>query len=207
MATYRCSRCSLIFKSRHPPSRCPQDEGGCGSPGIPVMGPFAIFELLDRKQLNDKIRYEIFARDGFTCQRCGRHPTIDKVKLHCDHIKPVSRGGHNDPDNLQTLCEFCNRAKGNMTEVELKNQGYPIYPIRNGRPVTLTILGILTVLHDRDDKETVSLDDIMGFAKLRGFTEDRVLEILGLLKDKDDGRIEEIKPGRYRITPNWEVED
>ena len=37
----------------------------------------------------------------------------DGVKLHVDHILPVSRGGKTVMSNLQTLCEDCNCGKGN----------------------------------------------------------------------------------------------
>ncbi|MBR2352886.1 MAG: HNH endonuclease, partial [Clostridia bacterium] len=36
----------------------------------------------------------------------------DGVKLEVDHIIPVSKGGKSTLDNLQTLCERCNRGKG-----------------------------------------------------------------------------------------------
>lgn len=46
--------------------------------------------------------------------------TICKVDFsdtgyHIDHIIPVTRGGMNDPSNLQLLCPTCNRKKGNKT--------------------------------------------------------------------------------------------
>ena len=58
------------------------------------------------------MRYDILRRDGFKCVRCGRG-SADGVKLHVDHIVPVSRGGKSTMDNLQTLCEDCNCGKGN----------------------------------------------------------------------------------------------
>ena len=36
-----------------------------------------------------------------------------------DHIMPRSRGGTDDPDNLQLLCGACNSTKGNRTQEEL----------------------------------------------------------------------------------------
>jgi 5-methylcytosine-specific restriction endonuclease McrA len=38
--------------------------------------------------------------------------TKDGATLEIDHIRPVSRGGTNDPDNLQVLCRDCNAGKG-----------------------------------------------------------------------------------------------
>ena len=39
--------------------------------------------------------------------------------LTIDHIVPRSKGGTNDPDNLQLLCGACNSTKGNRTQAEL----------------------------------------------------------------------------------------
>ena len=58
------------------------------------------------------MRYDVLRRDDFHCVRCGRGRK-DGVKLHVDHIVPVSRGGESVMSNLQTLCEDCNRGKGN----------------------------------------------------------------------------------------------
>lgn len=65
---------------------------------------------MSRLPISKKVRFEIFKRDGFTCQYCGAHPP--DVILHVDHIKPVSRGGGNEPENLITACEACNLGKG-----------------------------------------------------------------------------------------------
>ena len=40
-----------------------------------------------------KLRFEVFKRDNFTCQYCGRDVKTDKIKLHCDHIIPRAKGG------------------------------------------------------------------------------------------------------------------
>lgn len=69
----------------------------------------------------------IFIRDNFTCQRlaCSLHPMRadkpwlpDLSQLHCDHIIPLSRGGMDAMDNLQTLCASCNLHKSSRTEAE-----------------------------------------------------------------------------------------
>lgn len=56
-----------------------------------------------------KIRFDVFKRDGFRCQYCGRTPPI--VLLEVDHIHPRSKGGSDHEDNLLTSCEDCNRGK------------------------------------------------------------------------------------------------
>ena len=76
-------------------------------------GSLPDFEYLapKRKAFSAKERFDILERDGFRCKVCGA--TADEgVKLHVDHIKPVSKGGDNHPSNLQTLCEECNLGKG-----------------------------------------------------------------------------------------------
>jgi hypothetical protein len=59
--------------------------------------------------IGKSLRFEIFARDGFVCQYCGKRPP-DTV-LEVDHIHPVSKGGDDDPINLITSCFDCNRGK------------------------------------------------------------------------------------------------
>ena len=58
-----------------------------------------------------RLRYEVLARAGHTCQSCGTKAS-DGAQLHIDHIHPVSKGGTNDLANLQALCRDCNLGKG-----------------------------------------------------------------------------------------------
>lgn len=57
------------------------------------------------------LREQIFARDDYTCRYCGNRG----VRLECDHVFPVSKGGLSEPDNLVTACYRCNRSKGAKT--------------------------------------------------------------------------------------------
>lgn len=63
-----------------------------------------------RKALSKKFRFEVFKRDGFTCQYCGKE--APGVVLHVDHIRPVADGGDNTILNLITSCVDCNLGKG-----------------------------------------------------------------------------------------------
>lgn len=63
-----------------------------------------------RKSLSKKVRFEVFKRDSFRCQYCGR--TAPDVILEVDHIKPVAEGGTNSFENLITACKECNAGKG-----------------------------------------------------------------------------------------------
>ena len=81
------------------------------------------FESLANKSLNHnrrisaRVRCFVLKRDNSTCKMCGRRPPA--VRVHVDHILPVSRGltwePSNDPNDYQVLCEECNMGKGDMT--------------------------------------------------------------------------------------------
>lgn len=60
---------------------------------------------------NKITRFDILARDNFTCQYCGRK--APDVELQVDHIYPVSRGGYDDEKNCVTACITCNSSKTN----------------------------------------------------------------------------------------------
>jgi hypothetical protein len=62
-----------------------------------------------RVGLSDKIRFEVFKRDSFTCQYCGGK--APDVVLNADHIRPVADGGTNGMLNLTTSCRACNSGK------------------------------------------------------------------------------------------------
>jgi hypothetical protein len=61
--------------------------------------------------LSKRLRFEVFKRDKFTCQYCGRKSP--DVLLEADHIHPKSKGGKNDLLNLITSCKDCNSGKSN----------------------------------------------------------------------------------------------
>lgn len=63
-----------------------------------------------------KIREFVFLRDDYTCRYCGQRG----VRLECDHVYPVSRGGSHDAINLVTSCFKCNRSKRDKTVEEWK---------------------------------------------------------------------------------------
>jgi len=85
-----------------------------------------ILETLERKPvisrtISPQLRNEILERNGFTCQLCGAgagdpdpfNPNR-KVRLHVDHVKPISQGGTDDKSNLRVLCSACNQGRSNV---------------------------------------------------------------------------------------------
>lgn len=87
---------------------------------------------MKRQGISKNKRFDIFARDNFTCQYCGKK--APNVILEVDHIIPVSKGGDNKLTNLITSCFECNRGKTNkklkenialekqMNELEIINE-------------------------------------------------------------------------------------
>jgi 5-methylcytosine-specific restriction endonuclease McrA len=58
-------------------------------------------------------RANIYARDDYTCQYCGRH--FEPEDLTFDHVVPVAQGGRRSWENIVTCCVRCNRTKDNRT--------------------------------------------------------------------------------------------
>jgi 5-methylcytosine-specific restriction endonuclease McrA len=76
---------------------------------------------------------EVFRRDGFICQYCGRATQ----QLTIDHIIPRHRGGMHTWKNLVAACPACNRHKGSrlMDEAHMRLLHPPIEPPRSARYV------------------------------------------------------------------------
>jgi 5-methylcytosine-specific restriction endonuclease McrA len=55
----------------------------------------------------------LFARDGYSCQYCGRRRRElgYRESLTRDHVTPISRGGDNGWTNVVTACSKCNLRK------------------------------------------------------------------------------------------------
>lgn len=68
------------------------------------------------KQTLKLTRRNIYARDGSTCQYCGKKLGTDKLNL--DHVVPKAQGGHNTWENLVCSCFKCNTKKASRTPKE-----------------------------------------------------------------------------------------
>ncbi|WP_158881780.1 HNH endonuclease [Rhodanobacter sp. L36] len=55
----------------------------------------------------------LFARDRHICLYCGNH--YSRGELTRDHVMPVSKGGHDEWENVVSACLACNLKKSNRT--------------------------------------------------------------------------------------------
>jgi len=101
-------------------------------------------KLPNRKTLLNKLvdawRFYIYARDNYTCQKCGKKK--GEVTINAHHI--VTKGssgfaGKFDIDNGVTLCYYCHRHEsgkyyvefGDWNKAYLKNKGLDFYELKN----------------------------------------------------------------------------
>jgi 5-methylcytosine-specific restriction endonuclease McrA len=75
-----------------------------------MRSPQVNIAAIERAKMKPSLRYSVLMRDGYACKICGRTAS-DGVKLHVDHVIPVSKGGKTELNNLQTLCQECNAGK------------------------------------------------------------------------------------------------
>ena len=60
-------------------------------------------------------KYNVFLRDGYTCQYCG--DDVNKKTATLDHVLPISHGGKTTFENTVCACTDCNASKGNDKKI------------------------------------------------------------------------------------------
>lgn len=93
---------------------------------IPRVIVLTLYDKLPSREVRFS-RKNIFERDNYTCQYCGKRPPsksqalkwIDKNQLNLDHIIPRARGGKTTWLNVVTSCYKCNSKKGSKLLEEL----------------------------------------------------------------------------------------
>lgn len=61
-------------------------------------------------------RENIYSRDDYKCQYCGKK--FESEELTLDHVFPKSRGGATSWENIVTCCKHCNSKKADRTPAE-----------------------------------------------------------------------------------------
>lgn len=78
---------------------------------------FDNMETSDRIFIPASVKKAVFMRSNGICEICGR--PMSRHNFTIDHIKPLSRQGTNEPDNLRAVHEKCNKMKDNYLDNEL----------------------------------------------------------------------------------------
>ena len=68
-------------------------------------------------------RRNIFKRDHWTCQYCGRQPGGDELTI--DHVVPRSQGGVSTWENCVLACIDCNKRKADRTPAQARHEAAP----------------------------------------------------------------------------------
>ncbi|MEE9386597.1 MAG: HNH endonuclease [Nannocystaceae bacterium] len=92
----------------------------------------AVVRLLHHTRVGPRVvrfsRRNVYLRDRFTCQYCGRR--FAERELTLDHVVPRSRGGRMEWSNIVAACVPCNGRKGRRSpeQVGLCLQALPRQP-------------------------------------------------------------------------------
>lgn len=79
------------------------------SASFPRPSVIRLEHMIQRPRPRIKLtRREVFRRDDYTCQYCGRKPP----NLTIDHVLPRHLGGAHVWTNVVTACAICNHQKG-----------------------------------------------------------------------------------------------
>lgn len=108
----------------------------------------SIFRGKEEVRPPEELKRRIKERDNYTCQQCGR--TANEVaELHIHHIKPLSKGGTNDPSNLVTLCDYCHSKQPSRGHNRIRVKTPPPKgarePIKGYVGLAIIIIGVIVV--------------------------------------------------------------
>ena len=93
---------------------------------LPLPSVIRLAYLIKRPRPRPKLtRVEIFNRDRYTCQYCGK----ETRQLTLDHVIPRYQGGEHTWENVVSACVRCNRRKAGRTpeqaEMRLLHPPFP----------------------------------------------------------------------------------
>ncbi|MBN2240359.1 MAG: HNH endonuclease [Dehalococcoidales bacterium] len=95
---------------------------------FPIPSVIRLSRLIKRPHVVERkmSRVEIFKRDNYTCQYCGKKTH----SLTLDHVMPRSRNGEHTWENVVSACGRCNRIKAGRTpeEAGMKLLKKPVRP-------------------------------------------------------------------------------
>jgi 5-methylcytosine-specific restriction endonuclease McrA len=86
------------------------------SPSTEMLAPAVIRVRKPMRSMKPGARFSrvnVYTRDEFTCQYCGRR--FEQRMLSYDHVTPRAAGGRTEWTNIVTACKPCNNKKGDRT--------------------------------------------------------------------------------------------
>lgn len=94
---------------------------------VPRVVVLSAYEHLPKGRVRFS-RLNIYARDGDTCQYCGKK--LARSELNLDHVLPRSQGGKTSWENVVCSCVPCNLRKGGQTpdQANMKLLKRPVRP-------------------------------------------------------------------------------
>jgi ATP adenylyltransferase len=111
------------------------------------------YRMLDMSPVPDSLYYEVMTLSDGRCQLCGA--SKKDRPLQVDHIVPRSRGGRTVRENLQVLCDKCNRAKSNRDNTDFRKtrheSSFPGCPFcaENVEPRVVETVGTVVAIEDK----------------------------------------------------------
>jgi len=81
-----------------------------------VLRLITYIPLSKKRQIVRFSRENIFLRDNYQCQYCGKK--LNKGHLTLDHVTPVVQHGKKSWENIVSSCKPCNQKKGGRTPHE-----------------------------------------------------------------------------------------
>lgn len=85
-----------------------------------VMGLNKIVLRKSQRNIEQTVSWNVFRRDNYTCQYCGK----DNVPLTVDHIILWEKMGASVEPNLISACKKCNKTRGNMEFLDWMKSDY-----------------------------------------------------------------------------------
>lgn len=84
---------------------------------IPAPSVIRLIHMVKRPVFQRRLsRRDVFVRDGYTCQYCGKAGS----DMTIDHVMPRFRGGNHSWENVVTACIPCNHRKAGRTPREAR---------------------------------------------------------------------------------------
>lgn len=97
-----------------------------------------LFEYVNGRKHRVKFsRVNVFSRDHYTCQYCGKQPGTSSLTY--DHVLPRSKGGKTVWENIVTCCVACNSKKADRTpeQARMRLMTKPVKPESNPTKVVI----------------------------------------------------------------------